>query len=241
MPNQPLSISAVAGGPALVDTRAEYDHVFSIYVPIAIGVFALIVLLSLGAVIVYRRRPREKAARWHEHNPIEGAYAVLLTCVVAFLLYVTFSAEHRVDTVSARERPQLVVNVTASKWEWHFNYPAYGIDRYSGTTGEQDLVVPTNEAIRFRMSAVDVIHALWVPQLRFKHDLIPGSIQNATLTFSRPGTFSGQCAEFCGLLHADMIFVVRAVSPAQFAAWTRSQAAATRTAAHTTANTKGTP
>ena len=230
MPNLPLFISAVEGGPALVDTRAEYDHVFSIYVPIAIGVFALIAIAALGAVLVYRRRPPEKAARWHEHNLLEGGYAVLLTCVVAFLLYVTFSAEHRVDTVSARERPQLVVNVTASKWEWHFNYPAYGIDRYSGATGEQDLVVPTGQAIRFQLRAVDVIHALWVPQLRFKHDLIPGSVQNATLTFSQAGTFSGQCAEFCGLLHGDMIFVVRAVSPAQFAAWARSQAAATRAA-----------
>ena len=225
LPNVPLSIG-VAGSPSLVDTRAEYDHVFSIYVPIAIGVFALVVLASLLAVLVYRRRPPERAARWHEHNRLEGAYAVLLTCVVAFLLYVTFSAEHRVDTVSARERPQLVVNVTAAKWEWHFSYPTYRIDRYSGASGQQDLVVPTGEAIRFRMTAVDVIHALWVPQLRFKHDLIPGSTQSATLTFSRPGTFSGQCAEFCGLLHSNMTFTVRAVPPAQFAAWARAQAAA---------------
>ncbi len=209
--------------PALVDTRHQYQRVFDIYVPIAIGVFALIVLVTLVTVLIFRRRPPEKAARWHEHNPIEGAYAVLLACVVAFLLYITFSAEHQTDTVAAAERPSLVVNVIGAKWEWHFNYPAYGIDLYSGSVGHQPLVVPTNEAIRFRLSSQDVIHAFWIPQLRFKHDLTPGSVQTATLTFTKAGRWDGQCAEFCGLLHSDMTYTVDAVSPAQFAAWVRSQ------------------
>lgn len=214
---------AIAGGPALVDTRAQYQHVFDVYVPIAIGVFALIVLATLAAVLRYRRRPPERAARWHEHNPIEAGYALLLACVVVFLLYITFGAEHEVDTVAAREQPRLVIDVSAAKWEWHFSYPAYGIDLYSGTVGHQPLVVPTDEAIRFRMTSQDVIHAFWIPQLRFKHDLTPGSVQNATLTFSQAGTWSGQCAEFCGLLHGNMTYTVRAVSPGQFSAWARAQ------------------
>ena len=118
----------------------------------------------------------ERAARWHENNRLEGAYALLLA-VVVFLLYVTFGAEHQVDTVSAEERPQLDVNVIGAKWEWHFNYPAYGINRYSGTVGHETLVLPTNEAIRFRLISLDVIHEFWVPELRYKHDLIPGSVQ----------------------------------------------------------------
>lgn len=216
-----------AVSPGLVDTRAQYDHVFGIYVPIALGVFALIVVLTLGAAILFRRRPPERAARWHEHNPIEGAYALVLACTIAFLLYVTFGAEHEVDAVSARERPSLVVDVTGSKWQWRFYYPAYGIERLSGTVGAQSLVVPTGEAIQFRMVTEDVIHAFWIPQLRYKHDLIPGSVQKATLTFARAGTFGGQCAEFCGLYHARMTFHVQALAPARFAAWAREQRAAT--------------
>jgi cytochrome c oxidase subunit 2 len=210
----------------LIDTRSQYQHVFDIYVPIGIGVFALFVLATLLAVIIYRRRPPERAARWYEHDRLEAGYALLLSCVVAFLLYVTLTAEHRVDTVSARERPQLVVNVTGSKWEWHFNYPAYGIDLYTGTVGHQDLVVPTGETVRFRLASLDVIHAFWVPQLRYKHDLIPGSVQNSTLTFSRSGLFAGQCAEFCGLFHSTMVFNVRALSAAEFTAWAQRQQAA---------------
>lgn len=214
-----LLTEAVAG---LVQTRREYDRLFGIYVPIAAGVFALVLVTVLVSVLVFRRREPHEAARWHEHNPAESAYALLLVCVIALLLYFTFSAEHRVDTLAARERPQLVVNVYGAKWEWRFHYPAYGIDRYSGAVGHEALVVPTGEAIRFRLISQDVIHELWVPELRYKHDLIPGSVQMVTLTFPRGGTFTGQCAEFCGLYHARMTYTIEAVSPARFAAWARS-------------------
>ncbi len=205
---------------ALVDTRAVYDHLFSIYVPIAVGVFLVIVVTVLTAVVVFRRRPPERAARWHENNPLEATYAVVLGCVAAFLLYLTFSAEHKVDTVANRERPAVVVDVTGSKWEWRFTYPAYRFSVQSGTVGRQPLVVPAGEAVRFNITSVDVIHSFWIPALRYKHDAIPGSVQVTTLMFSR-GVFPGQCAEFCGLRHADMIFTAHAVSPAQFAAWAK--------------------
>lgn len=209
----------------LVVTRHQFEHVFGIYVPIAIGVFAAVVLITVVTVVVYRRRSPEDAARWYENNLLEGSYAVLLVCVIALLLYVTFGAEHQVDTVAARERPQLVVNVYGAEWEWHFNYPAYGINRYSGTVGHETLVLPVGKAIRLRLISQDVIHEFWVPELRYKHDLIPGSVQVATVTFPTAGTFPGQCAEFCGLYHSRMIFTVQAVSPAQFQRWVASHAA----------------
>jgi cytochrome c oxidase subunit 2 len=214
--------------PALVQTRDQYEHVFGIYVPIALGVFAAIVLATLFALLRYRRRAPEQAARWHENNTAELAYAALLVCTIAFLLYVTFGAEHKVDTVSAQERPQLTVDVYGSKWEWRFHYRTLGIDRYSGTVGRESLVLPSGEAVRLRLISRDVIHEFWVPELRYKHDLIPGRAQPITVTFARSGTFAGQCAEFCGLYHARMVFQVQVLSPAQFDAWAseRGRAAA---------------
>jgi cytochrome c oxidase subunit II len=206
----------------LVDTRHEYQHLFSIYVPIAIGVFVVVVSATAFAVLRYRHRHPDQAARWQENNRLEGGYAVMLGLVVVFLLYLTFTAEHRVDTVSAHERPSVIVDVSGAKWEWTFRYPAYGITVRSGTVGRQPLVVPTDEAIRFNLSTVDVIHAFWIPERRFKRSLIPGATESVTLTFPTPGTFQGQCAEFCGLRHADMLFAVNAVSPAAFARWARS-------------------
>jgi cytochrome c oxidase subunit 2 len=205
--------------PGLVYTRSVYDHLYNVYVPIGVGVFAVVVAAIAFAVIRYRRRPPSAAARWHEHNVLEGAYVALLVCVVAFLLYLTYSAEHKVDTVSAHERPRVTIDVIASRWEWTFSYPAYGITERSGEVGHQPLVVPTGEAIRFKLTSVDVIHSFWVPALRFKRAAFPDRTEDVTLSFGRPGVFPGQCAEFCGLRHAEMIFSVRAVRPATFAAW----------------------
>jgi cytochrome c oxidase subunit II len=208
--------------PALVSTRQEYDHLFSIYVPIALGVFVVIVLTVLTAVFIFRRRAPERAARWQENNPLEGTYAVLLACVAAFLLYLTFTAEHRVDTIANQQHPAVVIQVTGSKWEWTFSYLSYGFSVRSGTVGRQPLVVPAGVPVRFNLTSLDVIHSFWIPALRYKHDAIPGSVQFTTLAFSR-GVFPGQCAEFCGLRHSDMIFTAYAVSPAAFAAWARSK------------------
>jgi cytochrome c oxidase subunit 2 len=202
---------------ALISTRREYGWLFSIYVPIAAVVFIIVVGAIASAVV--RSRGRTEASRRSESTWVETAYAVLLTGVVGFLLYLTFNAEHKVDTVADRERPSLTVDVVAARWEWEFRYPRSGIVARSGTVGDQPLVVPENRAIRFNLSSQDVIHSMWVPELRFKRDLIPGEIEHVTLTFTKLGVFAGQCAEFCGLRHAEMVFRVRVLSPAAFTRW----------------------
>jgi cytochrome c oxidase subunit II len=208
--------------PGLVSTRGEYDRLASVYLPIAIGVFAVIVLVVLVVVLIFRRRPPERAARWHEHNPIEGTYALLLACTAAFLLYLTFSAEHQTDTVANRQHPAVVIDVVASKWEWTFTYRGYGFSTRSGTVGRQPLVVPAGVPVRFNLTSLDVIHSFWIPAIRYKHDAIPGSTQVITISFGR-GVFPGQCAEFCGVRHSDMVFTAHAVSPSAFATWARGK------------------
>ena len=207
--------------PALISTRHEYWSLAHVYAPIAIGVFAIVFLVVLVSILRSHRRSRP--ARWHENNPVEAGYAVLLTLVAVFLLYLTFGHEHRVDTVANRQKPSLTIDITAARWVWQFSYPKYGIVQRSGMVGNQPLVVPTNEAIRFNMTSVDVIHGFYVPELEFKHDLFPGSVQSQVLTFTRTGTFPGQCSVFCGLRHPEMVFRAVAMTPSAFAAWARSK------------------
>jgi len=202
---------------ALISTRQIYERLASVYLPIAIGVFAFFTLLIVLSVLRYRRR--DQPSRRAENNALEGSYAALLVCVVAFLLYLTLTDEHKVDSVANHERPSLVVDVTGSKWEWEFRYPAQRIVGRSGFVGDQPLVVPADRAIRFNLASQDVIHAIWIPQLEFKRDLIPGAVEHVTLTFTRTGTFDGQCAEYCGLHHAEMTFRVRVLPPPAFARW----------------------
>lgn len=216
------SSSPTLFAPALVSTRHEYWHVFGIYVPIAIGVFALFTLLIVGFAIRGRLRAPGAASRRHKNDPLEMAYAGVLTCVAAFLLYVTFSAEHRIDSVSLRERPYLTVNVIGSQWEWTFSYPSYGITHRSGTVGRQALVVPAGEPVRLNIFSRDVIHSLWIPEIDFKRDAFPGARNVVVLDFPQRGRFQGHCAEFCGLRHADMAFPVYVVTPSRFTAWARS-------------------
>jgi cytochrome c oxidase subunit 2 len=184
-----------------------------------------VTLIVFGVVFfaLLRYRRRKQPSRRHENNPLEATYAVFLVCVAAFLLWLTYSHEHQVDTVANQEKPSLVVNVTGARWEWTFAYPKYGIVQRSGEVGDQPLVLPVNEAIRFNLKSIDVIHAFWIPQLQYKHQLIPGMVQHQILTFTKTGTFPGQCAVFCGLRHSEMVFYAKVLSPAAFAAWARSK------------------
>jgi cytochrome c oxidase subunit II len=202
---------------ALISTRRVYDQLASIYLPIAAGVFGLFTVAILLAVMRYRTpdRPSQRA----EANVLEGSYATLLACVAGFLIYLTLHDEHKIDTTANHERPSLVVDVTAAKWEWEFRYPRYGIAARSGVVGFQPLVVPEDRAIRFNLRSQDVIHAIWIPQLEFKRDLIHGTTEHVTLTFTHTGWFGGQCAEFCGLHHAEMVFRVHVLTPSAFTTW----------------------
>jgi cytochrome c oxidase subunit II len=213
---------------ALITTQGQYDHLYSIYVPIAIGVCVVIFVVVLGSVL--RARRRAVASPRAENNPLEIGYAVLLTLTAAFLVYLTLVAEHRVDTVANHERPAVIVDVTSAKWEWEFRYPRSGIVAHSGEVGRQPLVVPANRAVRFNLTSLDVIHSFWIPQTRFKRQLIPGTVEHVTLTFTHPGLLRGQCAEFCGLRHPEMVFNVRVLRPNAFAAWARAHRAAGATA-----------
>jgi cytochrome c oxidase subunit II len=119
------------------------------------------------------------------------------------------------------------VQVTAARWNWRFTYPDYGVT----VAGSQvpTLVVPTGTDVVFTGTSQDVIHSFWVPEMRFKQDVFPDSTVSWHLSFPHPQmAISGECGEFCGLLHASMRFFVNAVSPAQFRQWIRTHQAGPR-------------
>jgi cytochrome c oxidase subunit II len=204
----------------LVSTRHEYERLWDVYVPIALALFVLFAGAILFAVIRYRRRERP---RGRTDAPVaELLYVLALGGIVALLVSLTFSTEAKVDRVSAR--PALQVNVTASKWKWRFSYPAYGITVVSSGLHPATLTVPTGETVRFRLVSLDVIHSFYIPVLRFKRDAFPEKPTTFDLVFDRP-RFMGQCAEFCGLYHADMRFGVEALAPAEFRSWAKDERA----------------
>jgi cytochrome c oxidase subunit 2 len=117
----------------------------------------------------------------------------------------------------------LNIEVQGSQWQWTFTYPN-GV-RVSGLPQQEppEVVLPVGRPIHFELSSPDVIHSFYVPQFLIKRDTVPGIANHVDLTIDREGVYTGQCAEFCGLLHGDMRFSIRAVSTAEFDAWLSRQ------------------
>jgi cytochrome c oxidase subunit 2 len=204
----------------VVDTRHEYSHLFDIFVPIGLVVFAIFAGSILYAVLRYRRGRRDRPRARSEAPIAELTYVAVLAGIVAVLVSVTFNTEAKVDRVAATA-PALEVDVTAAKWTWRFVYPSYGITIVSSDVKPATLFVPTNQVVRFRLASVDVIHSFYIPALRFKRDAFPGKPSTFDLVFSS-GRFMGECAEFCGLHHADMRFDVEGMAASAFGSWAQA-------------------
>jgi cytochrome c oxidase subunit 2 len=207
-----------------VDTRAEYDGVAAVYLPIALAVFVIVT----GAIVLFVWRGRRRARpQGREERPVaEALYVAGLAVIVAVLVAVTFTAQGNIEAADSR-RPAVAVSVTAAKWNWRFEYPAYGAVVTGTDRGPPTLVVPAGREVRFTATATDVLHAFWIPERRFQRQLVPGRRTTFTLTFPRPGfTTNATCSFYCGLGHADMRFNVRVLPADEFDAWARTRGGA---------------
>ena len=115
----------------------------------------------------------------------------------------------------------ITIRVTGHQWWWDVQYVDRAHSRRLTTANE--IHVPVGRRIRLEVQSRDVIHSFWAPNLHGKVDLIPGYSANTAFRVDRPGVYRGRCAEFCGLQHARMDFLVVAEPEAQFAAWFEAQ------------------
>lgn len=203
------------------DTLHAYEHVRGIYFPIAIGVFAL-VLTTLAVLLVRGARRRSGPSRTSDAPRFEVGYALLLACIAALLVVVTFRTETTIDRTAAH--PALRIDVTAAQWSWVFTYAEGARVADVSTWHPAPALVPTGEEIEFYGRSRDVIHGFWVPQLHFQRQLLPGYETRFDLRFDHPGRYGGECSVFCGEQHSQMHFAIEAVSPARFARWLSEQA-----------------
>jgi cytochrome c oxidase subunit 2 len=203
--------------PGSIDTRSEYDSLAALYLPIAI-VVALLVFGAMGfALIRYRRRPGREPSKRTELPVVEGLYALVLAGIIVVLIAATFSTESKVDSVAPD--PAAKIDVTAFQWGWRFTYPGTGVTVVGDQRQPPTLMVPTGETVQFRLTSHDVIHAFWIPELRFKRDAFPARETTFDLVFDEDTI--GRCAEFCGLHHAGMTFQVAGLAPADYERWLR--------------------
>jgi cytochrome c oxidase subunit II len=202
--------------PGASEQGQRIGNLYHLMFYIAIVVAAVVYGLILWCVVRYRRKERDSdlPPQFRLHIPIEVTYFVIPVLIVTGIFVATFRTENRVDAIAAN--PRLVVNVTAFQWQWRFQYPEQRVEIVGSTDRHPVLVLPAGQTVRVNLNAADVNHAFFVPAFLFKRDAIPGIENHFDLTITKVGTYQGECAEFCGLNHADMYFTVKAVPPSQF-------------------------
>ena len=203
--------------------RQTFAQLFAQDVAIAWVVFGLVVATLIAAMLLswHRRRTAKGPSRKATATRIEVTYLAALTGVAVFLVVASLTANAK---ESADPKPAMRVQVTAFQWCWRFHYTQAPVTVTARCQGGAipTLVLPTGRPVELDVTSTDVIHAFWVPYLRYKLYAYPGHVNKFTVTLTKDGRWMGRCAQLCGLFHYEMDFWLRAVPPSQFQHWLRA-------------------
>ena len=222
-----LGLAGCGGNQNTLSPASPQAHkisvLFWIMMAVAWAGFALVVgLLTLGWV--HRKRgglPFGKTEKTGTALVIGLGVAMPIVLLTALFVYADLFVIKSTAAPNPRSTQRTVV-ITGYQWFWQARYP--GTDAVVAN----DIHVPVGVRVNTVVRTADVIHSFWVPELNRKMDAIPGQRNTVLLEPTQPGVYRGQCAEFCGLQHANMSLNVYADPPARFRAWLAQQAAPAR-------------
>jgi cytochrome c oxidase subunit 2 len=221
--------------------------IFWVCVAIAVVVFGAM----FYSVFAHRRSRHPKPADFHESTTVEIAWTVVPFAILVAMAIPAAGTLIRMEDMRGAE---LSIKVTGFQWKWQYEYVDKGVNFYSTLHADSNharqlhsgidpttipnyllevdnrLVIPTGTKVRFLITANDVIHAWWVPDLAVKKDAIPGYVNEMWAKVDEPGIYRGVCAELCGRDHGFMPVVVEAVDPTAFAQWLADKKAGKATA-----------
>ena len=184
-------------------------------------VYVLVVISVVIAIIrgARRREPDLTNEGTRRSSILIGVAMIATVLILIGTLVVSVATGREISPFAARYAHE--IKVTGHQWWWQIQYDNPRADLIAETANE--LHLPVGEAARIELTSSDVIHSLWIPNLHGKRDLIPGKTAVLTIQADRPGIYRAQCAEFCGLQHAKMGFVVVVESKEQFERWLTTQ------------------
>jgi cytochrome c oxidase subunit II len=188
---------------------------------VALLVGGLVWGLILFAVLRYRRRNDDMPNQTQYFIKLEIFYTVVPVIIVAVLFAFSYRTQNEVDALSSS--PAATIDVKGFQWQWQFHYRDDDVTVTGLPSKPPTMVLPVDRTVRLILTSPDVIHSFYVPDFLFKRDVIPGVTNKIDLTVRDKGTYTGRCAEFCGLDHAKMTFEVKAVSMADYRAWIATQ------------------
>jgi cytochrome c oxidase subunit 2 len=186
------------------------------------AIFVLVESLLIAFIWKYRRQKRERfadGAEIHGATKLELAWTagpVVVLFLIAAFVFIELPGIKNVPEAAAGEE-RLEITVTGRQFYWQYEYP-------NGVIAIDTMRAPAGIPVRLEVQAPDsdVIHSWWVPALGGKIDAIPGVTNETWFQAENEGTYTGQCAELCGLEHAQMLATVEVMSPDAFDAWLES-------------------
>lgn len=190
------------------------DGLWDLTFGIAVVVFIIVEAVLVYTVIRFRRRPGREAAQFHGNTKVEVILTLIPTLILAGLAVPTVKA---IADLAKEPEGALEITVTGRQFWWQYEY----LDADVVTANE--LHIPTGQPILVNLEATDVIHSFWIPKLTGTQDAVPGRTNRMQFEATEPGTYWGQCKEFCGLSHANMRLRVIAQEPEEFEQWLAEQ------------------
>lgn len=213
------ALTATAPGylPARASSAAgAVDEVFLFIFWVSAFFLALILALTVLFVVKYRKRAgrTEPEASPSHSTKLELFWSIIPLALVMAMFVMSARAYVKMTQAEASTKGALKVQVTGKKWSWWFDHPE--------GKGAPELHVVANRPAELVLSAVDVIHSLYVPEFRLKQDAVPGRFTRMVFTPTLPGTYPILCTEYCGTDHSRMLSqVVVHPDQASYDAWAR--------------------
>jgi len=181
-----------------------------------VGVFTAILIVWPA---IFHRAPKNgpEFPKQTQYNvPVEIAYTIIPFIIVAVLFYFTVVKQDEIIKPQANVKHEIVVN--GFQWSWQFTYLDAGKNvTFTGTPAKPPvLVVPQGERVRYTIISNDVVHGFWIPEFMIQMQNLPGVTNSLEFTANKLGDFPGRCNILCGRNHAQMLFTVRVVTPADY-------------------------
>jgi len=178
--------------------------------------------MTIFVAVRFRERPGDDRSPVQTHGNIvlEVSWTIIPFLILAVMAVPTVATIFNLAKIP--KGPNVIhVNVDARQWFWQYEYTDRGAQFYTAN----EMHIPVGQPVVLTLTSNNVIHSFWVPELAGKKDVVPGHPNTLTIEASRAGTFTGQCAEYCGISHANMRLRVIAESKADYEQWIRQQEA----------------
>ena len=224
-----LAGTAVAGNGGLAPpspgspNAANIRDIYWLILAVSAAIFALVVGALLLFVVRYRSRgrPRElEGPQIRGHTNLELAWTagpvVILAIIAGFVFWKVSDINATSGVPSDQAETQNTTTIDGHQFYWEFTYP-------NGAVSVDHLRLPYNRTTKLKIISADVAHSWWVPALAGKLDAIPGKTNYTDWRPTKLGTFPGQCAELCGLEHANMLARAEVMPTDEYDAWVRNR------------------